>query len=411
MQAHPFPQTVSSEAEIVIVGGGLVGASLAIALDLMGRRAVLVEATAPRPDTQPSHDDRNLALSRTTVNGLRRLGVWDYAADSAEPIREVHVTRAGCFGSLRIEAARAGVDALGWTLPARALGRALLSRLQDCRHLQRQAPARLVAAAQVQGGWKLEVETSDGPRQWLSPLLVGADGTESMVRARLGIGALRHDYAQTLFVATIATERPHQGRAWERFRGDGPVAVLPLPDGRCGVVLTVPTEEASALAALDDAGFVQRIQRDFGWWLGRLGQPGRRHAYPIASCAAARLVGERAVLVGNAAQTVHPVGAQGFNLGLRDALTLAEMVAGAADPGAEGLLHAYALRREADRSATMQASDRLIRLVCEAPAWTGPLHSLGLLLIDRLDGLHGRVARQGMGFRPNLPLTQMELRG
>ena len=410
MQAHPFQQTVSADAEIVIVGGGLVGASLAIALDLMGRPAVLVEATAPRPDTQPSHDDRNLALSRTTVNGLRRLGVWDFAAAFAEPIREVHVSRAGSFGSLRIEAQRAGVEALGWTLPARALGRALLQRLEACRQLRRQAPARLVAADPVSGGWRLELQTAEGLQTCLTPLLVGADGTASMVRDRLGIGAVRHDYGQTLFVATVASERPHQGRAWERFRETGPVAVLPLPDGRCGVVLTVPGEEAQALAELDDSAFIQRVQDDFGWWLGRLSQPGRRHGYPIASCAAGRLTGERAVLVGNAAQTVHPVGAQGFNLGLRDALSLAEMVGEAADPGLDSLLQAYARRRETDRAATMQASDRLIRLVCHAPAWTGPLHSLGLLLIDRLDGLHQAVARQGMGFRPGLPLSQMELR-
>lgn len=411
MQAYPFSQTVAPDAEIAIVGGGLVGASLAIALDQIGRPAMLVEAAAPRPDTQPSHDDRNLALSRTTVNGLRRLGVWEHAAASATAIREVHVSRAGGFGSLRIEAERAGVDALGWTLPARALGRALLLRLQACRQLRRQAPARLVSAEPVAGGWELQLDTPEGPQRCRTPLLVGADGTQSMVRTRLGISAERHDYGQTLFVATVASERPHQGRAWERFRATGPVAVLPLPDGRCGVVLTVPAEEAEALAALDDGDFIQRLQHDFGWWLGRLSQPGRRHAYPIASCAARRLVGERAVLVGNAAQTVHPVGAQGFNLGLRDALSLAEMLDQAQDPGEPALLQAYASRRGPDRLATMQASDRMIRLVCEAPGWAAPLQALGLLAIDRLDGLHRTVARQGMGYRPNLPLIQMELRG
>ncbi len=394
----------------MIVGGGLVGASLAIALDQLGRRVTLVEAAAPRPETQPSHDDRNLALSRTTVNGLRRLGVWDHAAAEAEPIREVHVSRAGSFGSLRIEAARAGVDALGWTLPARVLGRALLDRLRECRHLQRQAPARLVAAEPIASGWQLQVQSGEEVRQLQASLLVGADGTDSMVRKRLGISAERHDYGQTLFVATVATDRPHRGRAWERFRPSGPVAVLPLPDGRCGVVLTVPSDQAQALADLDDAAFARRVQQDFGWWLGRISQAGRRHGYPIASCASRRLVGERAVLVGNAAQTVHPVGAQGFNLGLRDALTLAEMIAVAADPGAAELLEAYARRRTPDRIATMQASDRLVRQVCEAPEWTGPLQSLGLLAMDRCDALHRAVARQGMGFRPNLPLSQTELR-
>ncbi|WP_049621260.1 2-octaprenyl-6-methoxyphenyl hydroxylase [Frateuria defendens] len=395
-------------AGVLIVGGGLVGASLAIALDAAGVAATLVESAAPRPDAQPSYDERNLALARATVNGLAAIGVWPHAAAAATPIRHIHVSRAGEFGSVRLEAAEMGVDALGWTLPARELGGALLRRLDACTRLARLAPATLEALEPHPGGWRAQVRGAGGVRTLDTPLLVGADGTESFVRERLGIAAERHDYAQTLFVCTVQPERGHAHRAYERFADGGPVALLPLAEGRCGLVLTVPADAADAVAALDDEGFLALAQQRFGWRLGRLRRPGRRHAYPIRRVAAARLASPRAVLVGNAAQTVHPIGAQGFNLGLRDALTLAELVAGAADPGAEALLAGYAARRAPDREGTMAMSHGLVQLAClELPA-LAPLRSLALLAVDHLPPLRRALARRGMGFRGEPPRAVLE---
>src|SRR6185437_1658492 len=347
------PPTFPAGDGVLIVGGGLVGASLAIALDAAGVPATLVEAAAARTDAQPSYDERNLALARATVNGLAAIGVWPHAAAQATPIRHIHVSRAGEFGSARIAAAKHGVDALGWTLPARELGAALLSRLDSCTRLTRLAPAKLEALEALPAGWRARIRTADGERVLDAALLVGADGTESFVRAQLGIEADRHDYAQTLFVATVTPERDHANRAFERFSDEGPVALLPLAERRCGLVLTVSAEAANAVAALDDTGFLALAQQRFGWRLGRLTRPGQRHPYVIQRVAAQRLIGPRVVLVGNAAQTVHPIGAQGFNLGLRDALTLAELVAAAADPGAPELLERYAARRAPDREGTM----------------------------------------------------------
>ncbi|KRE88769.1 2-octaprenyl-6-methoxyphenyl hydroxylase [Frateuria sp. Soil773] len=393
---------------VLVVGGGLVGASLAIALDAAGIATTLVEASAPRADAQPSYDERNLALARASVNGLQAIGVWPHAAAAATPIRQIRVSRAGEFGSARLEAARHGVDALGWTLPARELGAALLRRLDDCTRLTRFAPATLESMAPHDGGWRVQVRTADGARTLDTALLVGADGTESFVRARLGIEAERHDYRQTLFVCTVTPERGHAHRAYERFADDGPVALLPLGEGRCGLVLTVPAEEAAAVAALDDAGFVALAQRRFGWKLGRLGRPGKRYPYAIQRVAAQRLTGPRAVLVGNAAQTVHPIGAQGFNLGLRDALTLAELVAGAADPGDAALLERYAARRTEDREGTMTMSHGLVRLACLEQPLLAPLRSLALLACDRLPPLQRALAQRGMGFRGEPPRAVLE---
>ncbi|WP_329741309.1 2-octaprenyl-6-methoxyphenyl hydroxylase [Dyella sp. A6] len=396
------------ETGVLIVGGGLVGASLAIALDAAGIPAVLVEAAAPRADAQPSYDERNLALARATVNGLDAIGVWTHAAAQATPIRHIHVSRAGEFGSARLDAALHGVDAMGWTLPARELGAALLARLASCTRLTRLAPAKLERLQPLDAGWRAHVRTADGEQVIDTALLVGADGTESLVRAQLGIEAERIDYRQTLFVATVTPEREHAHRAYERFSDDGPVALLPLAGRRCGLVLTVPGEQAGAVAALDDEGFLALAQRRLGWRLGRLSRPGKRHPYAIHRVAAARLTGPRAVLVGNAAQTVHPIGAQGFNLGLRDALTLAELVAGAPDPGDAGLLERYAAQRAPDREGTMAMSHGLVRLACLEQPLLAPLRSLGLLAYDRVSPLQSMLARRGMGFRGKPPRAVLE---
>ena len=400
--------SLPSQGDILIVGGGLVGASLAIALDAAGRAVTLVEAAAPRADAQPSHDERNLALARATVNGLEAIGVWRHAAAGATPIQHIHVSRGGEFGSVRLDAASKGVDAMGWTLPARELGQALLRRLDECRYLTRLAPATLHALTETADGWLAEIETPQGMRRLTASLVVGADGTESLVRKILGIDAERVDYKQTLFVCTVRPEHEHHHRAFERFTDEGPIAVLPLSERRCGLVLTVSTEQADAVAALDDAAFLELAQRRFGWRLGRLTRPGKRHPYAIHRVAATRLIGPRAVLVGNAAQTIHPIGAQGFNLGLRDALTLSELIADAGDPGSAPLLAAYAARRAPDREGTMAMSHGLVRLACLAAPGLGPLRSLAMLALNHLPPLKRRVVRHGMGFRGLPPRAVLE---
>lgn len=402
------PSAPAPVGNVLIVGGGLVGASLAIALDAAGCRVTLVEAAAPRLDAQPSYDERNLALARATVNGLDAIGVWPLAAAQATPIRHIHVSRAGEFGSARLDAAKHGVDALGWTLPARELGAALLRRLDTCKQLVRLAPASLTGLTKFEDGWRAEIKTPDGTQHIDAALLVGADGTESFVRAQLGIEADVHDYQQTLFVCTVTPERDPANRAWERFSDEGPIAMLPLAERRCGLVLTVDADTAADVVALNDADFIALAQKRFGWRLGRLSRPGKRHPYAIRRVAARSLIAPRAVLVGNAAQTVHPIGAQGFNLGLRDALTLSELIATADDPGTQDLLERYAERRAPDREGTMAMSHDLVRFACMSQPWLAPFRSLALLAYDRVPPLQQALARRGMGFRGTPPRAVLE---
>lgn len=390
--------------DVAIVGGGLVGTSLAIALAGSPLRVALIEAAAPRPSTQPSHDERNLALARATTAALDALGVWPHVAARAMPIRRLHVSRAGEFGSLRLDAAREGVVDFGAVLPARELGNGLIAALEAARGIARVAPTELLGLEPGGDAHTLRLRGEAGEDFDLrARLVVGADGTNSLVRETMGIGTERIDYGQTLVVGSIAPGRDLDGVAYERFSDQGPVALLPLRDRRAGLVLSVPAAAAAEVLALDDAAYAAYAQQRFGWRAGAFSRPGRRAGHAIRRVTAQALTAERTVLVGNAAQTIHPIGAQGFNLGLRDALTLAELLLDAAREGGDGgdraLLRSYAQRRESDRRGTLAFSDGLVRLACQPNGLLSPLRSLGLAALDALAPLRQAVARRGMGYR------------
>lgn len=394
---------MSDRYDIVIVGGGLVGSSLAIALDGCGYRVALVEAATPRVADQPSYDERNLALARASINALQGLGVWAHTNDQASPIERIHVSRRGDFGAVHLDANELGLPAFGAVLPARELGNALLLRLAECGALSRIAPAQITALTSGDTEVEVTLRADNEERRVSTRLLVGADGTESFVRTHFGIGTQRTDYAQSAFVTTVTTGRALNGMAYERFTDSGPVALLPLGQHRAGLVLSVPAGDAERVAGLDDAAFIALVHERFGYRAGRLSRPGRRKPYPLARVLAEALTAPRCVLVGNAAQTVHPLGAQGFNLGLRDALTLAELLAeagrNATDPGSADLLAAHVGRRSADREATTAFSDDLVRLMGNNFLPLRALRALGFATFDRLAPLKRRMALRGMGFR------------
>lgn len=401
---------MTQHTDILIVGGGLVGTSLALALDAAGRRTTLLEA-APAvavAAANDDHNDRNLVLARASVNALRALDVWPRLEAAAGTILRVEVSRAGEFGKLRMSAADAGVDALGRVVPGRVLGAALQRRLAACPRVTRLAPAKLLGLQPTASGWRARIATNDGEQDIEAGLVVGADGSESLVRAEVGIGAQQHDYQQSLFVCTVACERDVPDCAFERFTDQGPVALLPLPNHRRGLVLTVSVDCHDEVAAMDDAAFVALAQQRFGWKLGRLSRPGRRFGHRIRRVLATALTAPRAVLIGNAAQTVHPIGAQGFNLGLRDALTLAELIGGEGDPGTADLLHHYAARRQPDRDGVLAFSHGLIALGCLPQPALAPLRSLALLTLGGVAPLRHAVARRGMGFRGTPPAAALD---
>ncbi len=390
--------------DVVIVGGGLVGASLAIALDRLGLDVGLVEAT-PAGELPAVFDQRNLSFAAATVNALTALGVMQRLEGAPGPIRRIHVSRAGDFGRVAMDAGDYGRDAFGQVVVARDFGRALEARLGDLSRLTRYRPATFVGLGGCADG-RREVLIADaaGERRLHARLVVGADGTRSAVRQALGIDASEHDYQQTLFVARVRAARAPDGTAWERFTDTGPTALLPRGDRHYGLVHGVARDDAGAVMALDDTAWLARLQAVLGWRAGRLLESGPRSAYPLIQVLAQRLVGERALLLGNAAQTIHPLGAQGFNLGLRDALTLAELIGDAAqDPGADGLLQAYVQRRGPDREQTLAFSDGLARLTGNPAPLLRPLRSLGLVAAAQAAPLQSFLVGGAMGFRGQVP--------
>lgn len=390
--------------DVLIVGGGLVGASLAIALDAQGLDVGLVEA-APAGALPPVFDQRNLSFAEATLNALQALGVLPLMRAATGPIRRIHVSRRGDFGRMLLDAQAYGREAFGRVVVARDFGEALEARLLQLKHLARYRPARFIGLGEGGDGLRaIRIVDESGERELRAKLLVAADGARSALREALGIGTREHDYGQTLFVARLRTQRPPDGTAFERLTDHGPTALLPRGDGHYGLVHGVPREDAEAVAGLDDAAFLARVQEAFGWRAGRFLSVGERSSYPMLGCVADALVAPRAVLVGNAAQSIHPLGAQGFNLGLRDALTLAECIAGhAGDPGDDAVLRRHAARREEDRNRTIAFSDGLAKLTANDAPLLRPLRSAGLVAGDAFGWLQGWLVGGAMGYRGDVP--------
>jgi 2-octaprenyl-6-methoxyphenol hydroxylase len=396
--------------DVVIVGGGLVGASLAIALARHGTRDVALVEAAP-PTAMPAvFDQRNLSFAAATVNALGALGVMQKLQAPTGAIRRIHISRQGDFGRVRLDAADYGRERFGEVVVARDFGAALERRLEELPGLTRYRPATFVGLAEADGSTRrLRLHTGGGEQIISTRLLVAADGTRSAVREALGIGTRTHDYEQTLFVARVCAEQAPDGTAYERLTAQGPTALLPRGDRHYGVVHGVPAAEAEAVAALDEAAWLARLQASVGWRVGRLLASGERSAYPIARVLADAVIDHRAVVLGNAAQTIHPIGAQGFNLGLRDALTLAELIEAAEDPGAAALLAHYHRRREEDRRRTLAFSDGLARLSANPAPLMRPLRSLGMAAIDASGTLQAYLVGGAMGFRGDVPMLCREV--
>jgi len=390
--------------DVLIVGGGLVGASLAIALDRLDLDVGLVEA-APSGALPAVFDERNLSFADATVNALQALGVLQKLRAPMGAITRIHASRQGDFGRVRLTAAEYGREAFGRVVVARDFGEALEARLGELLRLTRYRPARFIGIGDDSGGLRnIHIVDATGEHDLQAKLLVAADGTRSSVRDALDIAADTHDYLQTLFVARLRAERAPDGTAYERLGDDGPMALLPRGDRHFGAVHGVARDAAAQVQALDDGAFLERLQQAFGWRVGRFLSVGARNVYPAIRVVAQRTTAARAVLVGNAAQTLHPIGAQGFNLGLRDALTLAELIGTrGGDPGDAGLLEAHVARRAEDRMRTLAMTDGLARLTANDAPLLRPLRSLGLLALDRLPSAQALLVGGAMGYRGEVP--------
>ncbi len=384
----------------------MVGLSLAAALADLPLDVVVIEPVAPEAGEQPSFDARTTALSSGSRRVLEGIGVWPAVAAQATPIRKIHVSERGAFGFARLTAEEQGVAALGYTIENRQLGRALRAR---CGAITRLTLCHAGVRELSPGEDAVRIVTDQG-QEIAARLVVAADGAQSRVRSALGIDATVSEYGQHAVIAHVDTERFHDYTAYERFTPSGPIAVLPIAEGRSAVVWTLAPEAAARALALPDAAFIGELQQAFGLRLGRFTRVGRRQAYPLALTRSERQSGPRAVVIGNAAQGLHPVAGQGFNLGLRDVATLAEVLAdaiseqeGAADPGAERVLERYTRWRQPDRQAVIRFTDALVRGFGNPLAPLRAARASGLLLFDLMSPVKHEFARRTMGLAGRLP--------
>ena len=381
----------------MIIGGGLVGASLACALENTGLSVAIVEAWPLKSASQPSYDDRTVALSWGSRCIFDGMGVWDAMADRVEPIKTIHISDKGHFGATRLRHDEEGVEALGYVAENRVLGDVLYQRLEQNSNLELYCPAALVGIEQQGDHVSAEIEQDGGKKKIRARLLVAADGVISQVRELLHIGSSTQDYGQCAVIANVTPGYRHNNVAYERFTDQGPVAFLPMTRNRCSVVWTVPTAQAEGLMQLDDEAFLHQLQQRFGFRLGRLQKVGQRQLYPLKLIETTQVVRDRVVIVGNAAHTIHPVAGQGFNLALRDIAILTDLITAADDPGASATLQSYVDQREDDARRVYRFTDGLVKIFSNDNAPLGHLRAAGLVAVGLVAPLRHQLARQSMG--------------
>jgi 2-octaprenyl-6-methoxyphenol hydroxylase len=396
--------------DVAVCGGGLVGATLALALADLGLAVVLIEAHAFGTSGQPSFDDRTTALSNGSRRIFEALRVWPLLEREATAIRRIHVSDRGRFGFARLDAAEQGLSALGFVVVNRAIGAALWRRLEQSS-VRIMAPARVRGMQLVDGRQRIDCDLgAQGSLAVEARLAIAADGAQSVLREAAGIGAQTWNYEQTALVSNVLAQRFHDHVAYERFTPDGPLALLPMSEGRLGLIWTFATEVAPSIAQTDDAVFLARLQDAFGFRLGRFMKVGARQLYPLSLTRADEHVAERLAIVGNAAQTLHPIAGQGFNLGLRDAASLAEVLAdGRAqrqegfDPGDGLWLERYREWRVADRGNIVRFTDGLVRVFTQPFGPIKALRNAGMLAFDLMPAAKGALSQLSLGAAGRIP--------
>ncbi len=399
--------------DVLVVGGGMVGASLGCALGATRLRVAVVEAVAFDNDSQPSFDERTVALTYGSRRIFEGIGVWaDIARHDATPILRIHVSDRGHGGVTHLDTRDAGEEALGYVVPNRVVGAALMGKLRRLSGTLLLSPSRVTNLAVLEDRVRVTARTDGGGRELDARLLVIADGGDAFTRRQLDIRVRETPYDRSALVTTVTSDRDHNGSAYERFTANGPLALLPVAERGYAVVWTLPTDVAEQHLGLESGEFCRRLQVCFGDRAGRFEAVGVRRLYPLALSRIEDPVRARTVVIGNAAHTVHPVAGQGFNLGLRDVATLADVLSDAVtadgDIGSARVLHRYAARRRRDTAAVTWFTHGLVRIFSSRRLPMVAARNLGLLGIDvlpplkrgllrRTMGLSGRQSRLGLG--------------
>ena len=398
----------NTDYDVLIIGGGMVGVSLALALRGSGLRLGVIEAVAHGSAQQPSYDDRSLALAHGSYRIYTGMGVWQRIEEAGvTPITRIHISDRGHFGCTRLDSRDMGVAAIGYVVENRVLGAALNQMLVQADDITLICPAEVQDVEFSADAATVSVMQAGTHRTISARLVVAADGGRSAIRRLLNIATTQVDYQQCAVVTNITLARPHHGMAYERFTDSGPLALLPMGSNRCSVVWSLPPAQAEHMLTLKDDEFLPRLQDCFGDRLGAFVKVGARLSYPLALTRVAEHVRPRLVLIGNAAHTLHPVAGQGFNLGLRDVAVLAQIVVDAqrahSDYGSLPVLDRYAAWRRRDNIAVSTFTDALVRVFSNSFPPLAAARNLGLLALDLTLPIKRSLMRRTMGWSGRLP--------
>ena len=398
--------------EVIIVGGGMVGLSLALMLAKTGIAVKLLEAIQ-YPDYDdinlaPYHssfDARNSALSRRSVQIYQELGLWDALQEHATPILEVNITEQGSFGKARLIAEQEKVESFGQVIENAWLGRVLLTQVKKEPLIELIDGVQVTSLIQDKDFAYIEAQRGETALKLQSKLVIAADGRDSFCRKALGIGASVHDYDQVAIVTTVQTSKPHQHVGFERFSPLGPLALLPLPgEYRRSVVWPVPKgTEHEWLGDENDQHFLHALQQTYGDRAGKFQKTGKRFSFPLSQVLAEKQAVGRVVLMGNAAHTIHPVAGQGFNLCMRDAYVLnrylAEQLEQGADLGDAQMLQDYEKSRLKDQQRVIKFCDSVVRGFSNQNPFLKLIRNTGLVAFENIPGIKPLVANYAMGLK------------
>lgn len=383
--------------DVIINGGGMVGATLGCLLAKSGRKVAIIEAyKAQEFSADSEYDLRVSAISRASQKAFVEAGAWDEILGMrASPYEVMDVWDATGDGNVRFEAAELGEPDLGHIIENKVIQLALTNALKNMLTAELICPAKLKDF--VQNDEKVVVTLEDG-KTISAQLLIGADGANSQVRSLAGIDIKRDDYGQSGLVGIVKTELPHEFTAWQRFQPTGPLAFLPLSDGSSSIVWTLPSDRADYYLSLNKNDFKAALAEALDYKLGKVTKVGKRAAFPLRGSQAAPYVKERIALVGDAAHTIHPLAGQGVNLGLKDAVELASLIAAStSDLGSMKLLRRYERARRGDNLLTMRAMEGFRMLFGHSASPVKTVRNFGMNLFNKVPLVKNEVIRKAMG--------------
>jgi 2-octaprenyl-6-methoxyphenol hydroxylase len=358
-------------------------------------RIALLESTPLTDRQQPSYDDRSVALAWTSQKILDGLGVWSLIANDTAAIQKIHISARGSFTHTCLHSEQEQIPALGYVVENRVLGNAFQQLLNQQPNLTFFCPASLFRLQQDKQTVSVDIQQAEQTRHLTGRLLVAADGLHSRVVNLLGLTKEAYNYKQYAIISNITAEYPHKGIAFERFTDDGAFALLPLTQGRCSLVWTLPENQLASVMAMDDSAFLQSIQAIFGYRLGKLLKTGKRFRYALQSSQLSQLYQQRTVILGNAAHVLHPIAGQGFNLGLRDAALLAELIHQGEMENTDELLKVYQQQRKKDINTTLQWTHKLIQLFNHKNHLIRFARNGGFALMECFPSIKHKIARNG----------------